>query len=70
MAIVETRYGKVEGANIDGIHRFRAIPFAAPPVGERRWRAPEPPEPWAGVRAAGGDWGTQAWQAARPGEGR
>ena len=69
MAIVETRYGKVEGAVIDGIHRFRAIPFAAPPVGERRWRAPEPPEPWAGVRAAGGDWGTQAWQAARPGEG-
>ena len=69
MAIVETRHGKVEGASNNGVHRFRGIPFAAPPVGERRWRAPEPPAPWSGVRAANGDWGTQAWQAARPGEG-
>ncbi len=31
---------------------WRGIPFAAPPTGERRWRAPEPPEPWTGVREA------------------
>ena len=62
MAIVETRYGKVEGAINSGIHSFKGIPFAAPPVGEKRWRAPEPPLPWAGVRAANGDWGKQAWQ--------
>ncbi|MXY58783.1 MAG: carboxylesterase family protein, partial [Gammaproteobacteria bacterium] len=61
--IVETRYGKVEGATNDGVHAFKGIPFAAPPVGERRWHAPEPPEPWAGVRAAT-DWGKQAWQPA------
>lgn len=30
---------------------FRGIPFAAAPVGERRWKAPQPVEPWAGVRA-------------------
>ena len=62
MAIVETRYGKVDGAINSGIHSFKGIPFAAPPVGEKRWRAPEPPLPWAGVRAANGDWGKQAWQ--------
>lgn len=62
MAIVETGYGKVEGSENNGIHGFRGIPFAASPAGERRWRPPEPPAPWSGVRAANGDWGKQAWQ--------
>jgi para-nitrobenzyl esterase len=68
MAIVETRYGKVEGTLNNGVHGFKGIPFAAPPVGEQRWRAPLPPVSWAGVRAAD-DWGKQAWQAASGGEG-
>ncbi len=36
----------------DGAHAWRGIPFAKPPVGELRWRAPRAPEPWLGVREA------------------
>jgi para-nitrobenzyl esterase len=42
--------GVVQGDEVGGARRFLQIPYAAPPVGERRWRAPEPPEPWDGVR--------------------
>jgi len=49
---VETGLGKLEGLEIDGVRVFRGIPFAKPPVGELRFRAPEPPEPWTGVRDA------------------
>ena len=35
-----------------GIRVFRGIPFAAPPVGDLRWRPPQPPAPWDGVREA------------------
>src|SRR5262252_8276868 len=31
---------------------FRGIPFAAPPVGELRWKAPQPPANWTGARVA------------------
>jgi para-nitrobenzyl esterase len=44
--------GRLEGLNIDGIHTFLGIPYAKPPVGSLRWCAPEPPEPWEGVRPA------------------
>jgi len=46
--------GMVEGTlNSDGSLRiFRGIPFAAPPVGELRWRPPQPVKPWSGVRMA------------------
>jgi para-nitrobenzyl esterase len=54
MAVVQTRCGVVEGIETGGVLQFRGIPYAAPPVGELRWRPPQPPEPWAGVRAAGG----------------
>ena len=59
--IVETRYGKVEGTSNDGVCAFKGVQFAAPPVGDRRWHAPEPPKPWPGVRDAT-QWGKQAWQ--------
>jgi para-nitrobenzyl esterase len=41
-------------ATDQGIRVFRGIPFAAPPVGENRWRAPQPVVPWQGVRDATG----------------
>ena len=35
-----------------GSHAWKGIPYARPPLGELRWRAPRPAEPWEGVRAA------------------
>src|SRR4051812_29132598 len=49
---VDTRYGSVGGQDDDGLVVFRGVPFAAPPIGPRRFRAPEPAEPWNGVRPA------------------
>src|SRR5579875_3145783 len=51
-AIVTTRYGKLEGEEQGGLFVFKGVPFAAPPVGPRRWMLPEEPRPWSGVRPA------------------
>ena len=50
--VVETAYGPVRGTVEDSILAFRGIPYAAPPVGDRRFKAPEPPEPWTEPREA------------------
>lgn len=50
--IAATRSGKVQGLERDGVLEFRGIPYAAPPVGPRRWRPPRREEPWDGVRDA------------------
>src|SRR5215469_8062134 len=50
--IVETRYGKVQGYEQGAISVWKGISFAQPPTGERRFRGPQPPEPWTGVREA------------------
>ncbi len=68
MAIVHTSYGKLEGIEDDGLHIFKDVPYASPPVGDKRWCAPEPPESWSGVRDAT-EWGKQAWQGAASGKG-
>ena len=49
-----TTAGDVVGgaARAPGAVAWLGIPYAAPPVGERRWRAPAPPAPWSGVRRA------------------
>jgi para-nitrobenzyl esterase len=44
--------GVVEGVVKDGIASFKGIPFAAPPVGDLRWKSPQPVKPWEGVRKA------------------
>ncbi|MGH7289598.1 MAG: carboxylesterase/lipase family protein, partial [Myxococcota bacterium] len=51
-SIAQTRSGKLEGEERDGLHIFRGVPFAAPPVGPKRWRAPEREAQWTGVRTA------------------
>jgi para-nitrobenzyl esterase len=52
--IVTTRYGAVRGSEDEaGTWVWKAIPYARPPVGELRWRGPQEPVPWAGVRSQG-----------------
>lgn len=50
--IVDTASGKVKGSLGLLTRRFLGIPYAAPPVGGRRWKPPEPAIPWSGVREA------------------
>ncbi|MGW8063457.1 carboxylesterase/lipase family protein [Streptomyces ziwulingensis] len=47
-----TWYGQVRGKAGETAHDYLGIPYAAPPVGERRWKPPAPPERWSGVRDA------------------
>ncbi|MEH0420801.1 carboxylesterase/lipase family protein [Streptomyces sp. B21-083] len=49
---VKTAAGRVRGREEDGLTVFRGIPFAQPPVGEARFAAPGPVQPWDGVRDA------------------
>ncbi|GCE22646.1 carboxylesterase/lipase family protein [Dictyobacter kobayashii] len=48
--IVETRYGKIQGFEQKGIQVWKGIPYAQPPLGPLRFRAPQPPQAWSGVR--------------------
>jgi para-nitrobenzyl esterase len=51
--IVAITSGQIRGTVLtSGRAEFLGIPFAQPPVGERRWQAPVPPTPWSGVRDA------------------
>jgi para-nitrobenzyl esterase len=52
MTVVTTAAGKVRGTTQDGVHVFRGIPYAQPPVGPLRFAAPVAHEPWDGVRDA------------------
>src|SRR5512136_265323 len=49
---VKVEGGLVEGTVEDGLAVYRGIPFAAPPVGDLRWRAPQPGAKWQGVLKA------------------
>ena len=60
---VMTKYGALEGVSLDsGCSLYRGVPYAAPPVGELRFRPPQPPVPWDGVRKC------DQWGAACPQE--
>jgi len=50
--IVCTQSGQLQGSLGGNIRAFRGIPFAAPPVGNLRWRPPAPSASWQGVRSA------------------
>src|SRR3954468_12721446 len=50
--VVNAPAGSVKGLREGNAEVFRAIPYALPPVGERRWRPPAPMPRWQGVRAA------------------
>jgi para-nitrobenzyl esterase len=51
---IKTEYGLVSGGVIteagSEIHVYKGIPYAAPPLGDLRWKPPQPPAPWEGVR--------------------
>lgn len=44
--------GTIEGVKKEGVRVFLGVPYAEPPVGDLRWREPQPVKPWPGVRAA------------------
>jgi para-nitrobenzyl esterase len=50
--VVCTQSGQLQGAVESSYRAFRGIPFAAPPVGDLRWRSPAAPASWQGVRSA------------------
>ena len=49
---IKTAHGTIEGTEANGIRVFRGIPFAAPPVGDLRWKPPQQVTNWDGVRQA------------------
>ncbi|HOC17531.1 MAG TPA: carboxylesterase family protein [Vicinamibacterales bacterium] len=65
---VKTANGIVEStvAPVEGVRSFKGIPFAQPPVGDLRWREPQPPKNWTGVRNADG-FGPACMQRLSPG---
>ncbi|MFH1221956.1 MAG: carboxylesterase/lipase family protein [Candidatus Micrarchaeota archaeon] len=50
--VVKVDGGLISGKTEDGIRVYRGIPYAAPPVGDLRWKPPQPVVPWNGVRNA------------------
>lgn len=48
--IVKVEGGSVQGMQENGLTVFKGIPFAAPPIGELRWKAPQPVQDWIGVK--------------------
>ena len=49
---IDTGYiaGTILGEPGKEVYIYRGIPYAAPPVGDLRWKPPQPPAPWSGIR--------------------
>ena len=64
-ALIETRQGPIQGVttDTDGIYTFNGIPYAATPIGDLRWAAPETPPTWTDTRLAS-DFGNRCMQPA------
>ncbi len=45
-----TRDGRIRGVKKNAIYSFKGIPYAAPPLGQRRWQAPQAAIPWTGIK--------------------
>jgi len=63
--IVRTSYGALQGSEEQGVAVFRGVPFAQPPLGSLRFRPPQRPGGWSGVRDAT-RFGAGSFQANRP----
>ena len=50
--LAATYSGVLKGAHAGGVRAFKGVPYAAPPIGDKRWKAPQPVRPWAGIRDA------------------
>ena len=63
--MVHTPLGNLRGTVENNVRVFRGVPFAEPPVGDRRFRAPVPKQGWTGVRDAV-QFAAEAWQPQTP----
>lgn len=59
--VVRVHSGELQGVVDDGVASYKGIPFASPPVGDLRWRPPQPVAAWTGVRQAA-DFGADCMQ--------
>ena len=59
--------GKLKGVTANDVTSFKGVPYAQPPVGDLRWRPPQPAKPWTGVRTAS-EYGADCMQLPFPGD--
>lgn len=58
--------GVIRGIELEGYCLWRSVPYGRPPIDDLRWRAPQPPEPWTGIRQAT-ESAPKPWQPTKPG---
>ena len=48
--VIQTKFGQIQGLTENGVDKWKGIPYAAPPNGQRRFALPVDPQPWTGVK--------------------